>query len=102
MGDLTLGVGFWALVAVGLVAAVAYGFYFLRRPPSFVRAVVKTAFMGAFAGALIIAGAPPPLVLAILASQARGPSSILELPATPPAAPAEPAAPAQPAPPVAN
>jgi preprotein translocase subunit SecG len=44
------------------------------------------------------------LVLAILASQARGPSSILELPASPPPAPVEPTptAPAQPAPPVAN
>ena len=70
MGDLTLGVGFWALVALGLVAAAAYGLYFLRRPPSFVRAVAKTAFMGAFAGALIVAGAPPPLVLALLLSAA--------------------------------
>jgi preprotein translocase subunit SecG len=44
------------------------------------------------------------LVLAILASQARGPSSILDAPAPVPAAPAAPApvAPAEPAPPVAN
>lgn len=70
MGDLTLGVGFWALAALGLVAAVAYGVYFLRRPPSFLRALVKTVFMGAFAGALILAQAPSPLVLATLFSAA--------------------------------
>lgn len=70
MGDLTLGVGFWALAALGLVAAVVYGVYFLRRPPSFLRAFAKTGFMGAFAGALILAQAPPPLVLAILFSAA--------------------------------
>ncbi|MGQ0532988.1 MAG: lysoplasmalogenase family protein, partial [Caulobacteraceae bacterium] len=63
-----MNVAFWALAAPGIAAAVAYGAYFLRRPPSLVRALVKTLFMAAFAAALISAKAPPPFVLAILLS----------------------------------
>lgn len=64
MGGLNIGPAFWALAALGIVAAVAYGTYFLSRPSSFVRALVKTVFMAAFAAALISAGAPFPLVAA--------------------------------------
>lgn len=70
MGDLALGPAFWALTALGLAGAVAYGAYFLDRPKTFLRALVKTLFMAAFAGALISAGAPSPLVLAIALSGA--------------------------------
>lgn len=59
---------FWALVALGLVAAAAYGLYFLRRPASWVRAGVKTLAIGAPAAGFVIAGAPFPLVLALAAS----------------------------------
>ncbi len=65
MGAVAIGPGFWALMALAAAAAAAYGLYFLQRPPSFVRALVKTAFMGAAAGALVSAGAPFPLVAAI-------------------------------------
>lgn len=63
-----LGPAFWALIALGVVAAAAYGLYFLRRPASFVRAGVKTLAIGAPAVGFIIAGAPFPLVLALGAS----------------------------------
>ena len=65
MGELTIGPMFWALMALGAVAAAAYGLYFLRREPTFIRAIVKTTFMTASAGALISIGAPFPLVAAI-------------------------------------
>ena len=65
MGGLAIGPIFWALAALGSAAAVAYGVYFLKRPPSVVRALVKTLFMGATAAALISAHAPFPLIVAI-------------------------------------
>jgi uncharacterized membrane protein YhhN len=65
---MTFGIAFWALAAVSAAAAVAYGTYFLNRPRTWARALVKTAFMGAMTGAFIIAGAPPPLVLALVAA----------------------------------
>jgi uncharacterized membrane protein YhhN len=68
MGEINLGPAFWALAALGVVAAVAYGTYFLNRPKTLVRALIKTLFMAAFAGALISAEAPFPLVLAIVLS----------------------------------
>jgi uncharacterized membrane protein YhhN len=68
MGTMEFSAAFWALAALGVAAALAYGVYFLRRPPSFLRAAVKTAFMAAFASALIAAQAPPPLILAITLS----------------------------------
>jgi uncharacterized membrane protein YhhN len=68
MGAMEFGAAFWALAALGAAAAAAYGVYFLRRPPSFLRAAVKTAFMAAFAGALVSAQAPLPLILAIMLS----------------------------------
>ncbi len=39
---------FWGLCALGLDAALTY-FVFLRRPPSLMRALIKTAFMAALA-----------------------------------------------------
>ncbi len=68
MGAIAIGPVFWALAALGGAAAAAYGLYFLKRPPSFVRALVKTLFMGAMAAALISAHAPFPLILAIVCS----------------------------------
>jgi uncharacterized membrane protein YhhN len=59
---------FWALIALGVIAAAAYGLYFLRRPASLVRAGVKTLAIGAPAASFAIAGAPFPLVLALAAS----------------------------------
>lgn len=70
MGDVALGPAFWALTVLGLAGAVAYGTYFLDRPRTFLRALVKTLFMAAFAGALISAGTPFPLVAAIVLSAA--------------------------------
>lgn len=65
---MNLGPVFWALLALGLAAAAAYGTYFLRRPVSLVRAGVKTLAIGAPAAGFIVAGAPLPLVLALVAS----------------------------------
>lgn len=65
MAPISLGPAFWALAAVGVAAAVVYGAYFLNRPASFLRAGVKTLFLAAVTGALIVADAPMPLVLAI-------------------------------------
>lgn len=65
---MNLGPVFWALVALGLAAAAAYGLYFLRRPATLVRAGVKTLAIGAPAAGFIVAGAPFPLVLALVAS----------------------------------
>ena len=65
---MNLGPVFWALVAVGALAAAAYGLYFLRRPASWLRAGVKTLAIGAPAVGFAIAGAPFPLVLALAVS----------------------------------
>ena len=62
------GAASWAWIGVGLAAALAYGTYYLKRPHTWARAGVKTAFMAAFAGALVAAGAPAPLILAVIAS----------------------------------
>jgi uncharacterized membrane protein YhhN len=70
MEEMDLGPVFWALAALGTAAAIAYGTYFLNRPQTFLRALVKTLFMAAFTGALVAAHAPPPLVLAIAFSAA--------------------------------
>jgi uncharacterized membrane protein YhhN len=59
---------FWALIAVSAAAPIAYGLFFLNRPPSLVRAGVKTAFMAALAAAFEIAGARGILVLAFAAA----------------------------------
>jgi uncharacterized membrane protein YhhN len=61
---------FWVLVALGIAAAVAYGLYFLNRPPTLLRAIVKTIFMGALTAAFVVAGAPFPLLVALAAAAA--------------------------------
>lgn len=68
MGAIAIGPIFWALVALALAAAAAYGLYFLKRPPGLMRALVKTLFMTAAAAALISANAPFPLIVAIVCS----------------------------------
>jgi len=65
---MNLGPVFWALLALGIAAAAAYGLFFLRRPPNWLRAGVKTLAIGAPAVGFVIAGAPFPLVLALAAS----------------------------------
>lgn len=70
MGDVAFEPIFWGLAALALAGAVAYGTYFLHRPHGFVRALVKTLFMGAGAAALINAGAPFPLIAAVVLSAA--------------------------------
>ncbi len=65
---MTFGIAFWSLMAVSAAAALAYGTYFLNRPRTWIRALVKTTFMGAMAGGFVIAGAPPPLLLALIAA----------------------------------
>ncbi|MDX2277237.1 MAG: lysoplasmalogenase [Hyphomonadaceae bacterium] len=68
---LDLGPAFWALVALSLAAALAYGLIFLNQPRTLLRAAVKTAFMGALAGAFAAAGAPT-ILIAALACAALG------------------------------
>lgn len=63
--DWNFGAPFWALAAIGLAAAFAYGALLLHRPPTLFRAIVKTLFCAAFAAAFAVAGAPTPLVLAL-------------------------------------
>ncbi|MEZ5957502.1 MAG: lysoplasmalogenase [Hyphomonadaceae bacterium] len=65
MGELAIGPAFWALMALSAASAAAYGFYYLQRERTLVRAAVKTIFMSAAAGALVSVGAPFPLVAAI-------------------------------------
>jgi uncharacterized membrane protein YhhN len=65
---MTFGPLFWALAGLGVAAAVAYGLYFLNRPHTWLRAGVKTLFMGALTGAFVVAGAPFPLLVALAAS----------------------------------
>lgn len=62
---LAFGPAFWALAVISLAAALAYGLVFLNRPPSLLRAVVKTLFMGALAAAFASVNAPQTLILAL-------------------------------------
>jgi hypothetical protein len=54
------------MLALSAISALAYGLYFLRRPESIIRALVKTGLMGGLALAFI--GAPGPLVIALFAA----------------------------------
>ncbi len=67
---MTLGPAFWVLIAAGAAAALIYGLLFLQRPPTWLRAVIKTAFMGAFAAAFVLVGVHPLLIIALVASAA--------------------------------
>jgi uncharacterized membrane protein YhhN len=62
--------GFWALVAITALAALAYGLFFLDRAPSALRVTVKTAFAAALAAALLNIGVHPLLFIALCASAA--------------------------------
>lgn len=66
--NLGFGAEFWALIALGAAAALAYGAYYLQRPPTLVRALVKTLFLAPWALAFAGAGAHPILVIALAAS----------------------------------
>lgn len=57
---------FLGLIVLSVAAALLYGLVFERRKPSFLRAGVKTLFMGALAIACI--GAPLPFVVALAAA----------------------------------
>jgi len=59
---------FWAVAAFGVAAAIGYGLFFLNRPPSFLRAAVKTTMMAAFTAAFAIHGTHPLLLLALAGS----------------------------------
>jgi uncharacterized membrane protein YhhN len=61
---------FWALVALSALAALAYGLFFLQRPPSALRVTVKTVFAAALAAALLNIGVHPLLFIALCASAA--------------------------------
>lgn len=61
---------FWALAGLGAAGAAAYGLFFLDRPASWLRAGVKTLFMGALAAAFVAGGAHPLLLIALIASAA--------------------------------
>jgi uncharacterized membrane protein YhhN len=68
--EMAFGPGFWALAGVSALAALTYGLFFLNRPPSFLRAVVKTMFMGALTAAFVNADAPFPLLVTLGAATA--------------------------------
>lgn len=53
----SFGPEFWALAALSAAAAILYGTVFLARPPSVLRALVKTLSAGAAAAAFATAGA---------------------------------------------
>ena len=63
-----LGISFWALAGAGVLAAVVYGLFYLRRPDSMTRAVVKTLFMAGLTAAFASIGAPWVLLLALAAA----------------------------------
>jgi hypothetical protein len=57
---------FFAGMALSAASALVYGLYFLRRPESLARALVKTGLMAGVA--IAFWGAPPPLMLAFIAA----------------------------------
>ena len=62
------GALFWALAGGGVAAAVGYGLFYLRRPESVLRAIVKTLFMAGLTAAFASVGAPWVLLLAFAAA----------------------------------
>lgn len=61
-----ISVSSWVFLAISATCALAYGLYFLNRPESLLRALVKAGMMGALAAAFW--GGPPPLVIAFTAA----------------------------------
>lgn len=66
--DFSFGPAFWVLAAISVAAALTFGLFFLDKPPSLLRAAVKTLFMAALTGAFVTAQAPTPLVIVLAAS----------------------------------
>lgn len=62
------GLIFWTLIGLGVAAAIAYGTFFLNRPPSWLRAGVKTLFMGAFTAAIATTDVHPIFIVALAGS----------------------------------
>lgn len=59
------GLAFWILAGLGVACAGAYGFYFLRKPPTLLRALVKTGFVGLLAAAFLTVETRAPIALAL-------------------------------------
>ncbi|MFZ2030848.1 MAG: lysoplasmalogenase [Vitreimonas sp.] len=62
------GALFWALAGGGVITAVGYGLFYLRRTESMPRAIVKTLFMAGLTAAFASIGAPWVLLLALAAA----------------------------------
>ncbi|HEY1750440.1 MAG TPA: lysoplasmalogenase [Caulobacteraceae bacterium] len=62
-----LGAGVW-IWPVSVIAALAYGTFYFRRPPSLARTAVKTAAVGGLAVTSALAASPWPLTLALALS----------------------------------
>lgn len=62
------GVWFWAFAGGGVIAAVGYGLFYLRRAESLPRAVAKTLFMAGLTAAFASIGAPWVVLLALAAA----------------------------------
>jgi len=62
------GALFWALAGGGVIAAIGYGLFYLRRAESMPRAIAKTLFMAGLTGAFASIGAPWVLLLALAAA----------------------------------
>ncbi len=58
----------WLIVAVSVLAAALYGFVFLDKPPSPLRAAVKTLLMAPLAVLVSISGSLPLLLAGVIAS----------------------------------
>jgi uncharacterized membrane protein YhhN len=58
----------WGMIAISALAALAYGVFFLHKPPSVARAVVKTLFMAPLAALAFMTGQPALFVVALTAS----------------------------------
>ncbi len=64
------GTAFWLLAAAGAATAIAYGLLFLDKPPTLLRALVKTAFLALLTAAFAKAGARSELIIALAAAAA--------------------------------
>jgi uncharacterized membrane protein YhhN len=59
---------FWAFSGAGVLAAIGYGLFYLTRPESTPRAIVKTLFMVGLTAAFASIGAPWVVLLALAAA----------------------------------
>ncbi|MET0183383.1 MAG: lysoplasmalogenase family protein, partial [Caulobacterales bacterium] len=58
----------WAVLVLGAAAALLYGFRYLNHPPSWMRALIKTAAVASLAFATGFEQRPNPLALALVLS----------------------------------